>query len=117
MSIITGTLDAFAAQLQALFPTTRVTRDPAKVLPPCFHIGLPAVVGSTLRGPWSMDVPVYAVGTAPGDQSGMDPVMDMIEGTRPVLGRVDWAAVTLATSEETSYPAYRATARIHSKEA
>jgi len=113
---LTGTLDALATQLQGVFPTTLVTRDPAKVRPPCIHIGLPTMVGSTLSGSLASDVPVYAVGTAPGDQPGMDPILDMLHRLMRSLGAKEAAPVTLQISEEVTYPAYRATARIHSKE-
>jgi len=114
---LTGALGLLAGQLQAVFPTTRVTRDPGRVLPPCIHVGLPTAVGSTLAGALSMEVPVYLVGTAPGDQAGMDPVLDMLHPMIKALGVREAAPVTLQISEEVTYPAYRATARIHSKEA
>jgi hypothetical protein len=114
MSLVAA-LDELAAQLQAVFPTTRVTRDPGGVLPPCLHIGLPTSVGMNLAGGLAVEVPVYVVGTQPGDQAGMDPVLDMLLPVLQSLGVRDAAPVSLQVSESVTYPAYRVSARIHAK--
>lgn len=112
---ITGALDTLATNIQVLYPTTRVTRDPSTVLPPCIHIGLPSGISTTLKGALVMDVPVYLVGTQPGDQPGMDPLLDMLPDLMRLLGVRESQAVTLQPSESVTYPAYRTTARIHAK--
>jgi hypothetical protein len=116
VSGIVSALDILGGQLQAVYPETLVTRDPGSVRPPCIHVGLPAGVSSTLAGGLSMEVPVYVVGTQPGDQAGMDPVLNMLPELMRALGVNQTQPVTLQVSESVTYPAYRVTARIKTRE-
>lgn len=113
--MITAALDTIVAQIQAVFPTTLVTRDPGQVRAPCIHVGLPTITSSTLAGALDAEVPVYAVGTAPGDQAGMDPVLDMVPGLLRCLGVRESSPVVLEIGEQVHYPAYRAVARIKAR--
>jgi hypothetical protein len=116
MSGIVAALDILAGQLQAVFPETLVVRDPGSVRPPCVHVGLPTGVGSNLAGGLSLEVPVYVVGTQPGDQAGMDPVLNMLPDLMRALGVNLTNPVTLQISEQVTYPAYRVTTRIKTRE-
>jgi hypothetical protein len=108
MSALVDGLDEFAAVLAAALPI-RVTRDPAVAIPPCVLLDTPTVTGRTLRA-FTVEVPVYLVGSGPGDKKTGDDMLvnlpdlmiaaNVMESQpRPItIGEITYPAMTIVAT-------------------
>jgi hypothetical protein len=105
---LSSDLDTWAATLDV--NGLPVTRDPARVYPPCIYMELPESVSGTLPS-LTLDVPVYIVAAGEGKQAG-DQLLDNITAFIEATKVKQLTPETLSISQ-TDYHAYKATVRVY----
>lgn len=106
---LSADLDTWADALATATGLT-VTRDPARIYPPCLYVGLPEIVAATLPTVQAR-VPVWLVAAGAGKQAG-DQLLDSL--LTALAGVEDTAATpTVLAIGDVEYHAYAMNARIH----
>lgn len=106
---LTSELDTWAAGI-ATATGLKVTRDPAKVYPPCVYLGLPDVTAGTLPA-IAVQLPVYLVAGGSGKQAGdqlLDNLLALLDATEQTT-----ASASVLNVDGTDFHAYLITARLH----
>lgn len=102
-------LDTWCESLAAALEI-RVTRDPARVAPPCLYLDMPDSVGVTL-GAVTLNQPIWLV-AAGGGKAAADQMLGLLPAVLVALNTSDATAQTLSL-DGTDYHAYRIPTPLH----